>query len=103
MIAIIIKYEDEKLKLIALEKARQVKTISQLFSLELKPKAHRLEGATYICSNNYLYRGFGRFYDSSPPIYNKAIHRLRIRGDDPPKDWELVDTEGIIMKSDGKQ
>lgn len=77
--------------------------------LKLGPEENYLEGATYICSNDYIYRGFGKFRKDKPNSkidqaenYNKAIHRLQIN---PVigKDWELVDSTGSFLKSNGKE
>ena len=63
-----------------------------------------LEGATYVCSENYLYRGFGKYVLPEKPdkLYDPAIYQFKIYPE-IGEEWELVADRSTAIKSDGKE
>lgn len=91
-------------EVIILCKHQEEKMMRKEKVLETPVKGNFISGATYVCSDMYLYRGFGKLQlpDNKDKLYNTAIHRLRI-SPEIAEGWELVAEKSVAIKSDGKE
>ena len=71
---------NKKIEMVVLSKDKGNDLMTKVSVIELVAPPNYLDGATYICSDSYLYRGFGKFKlpQSANKIYNTAIHQFRI-------------------------